>query len=377
MVIPNTAQIAKNTVNENFTSAINTVKLNKITENYDNQFSMSVSIATDINNNCKPLGDGSLPDGCKDKVKTIYGYHPTNDTPNFNKLACPVDYPIAVNGGTQCTKQKNDGSVRLNPKDGRGIKVGDKDNTINCGKNKGDKCGNYTAKKIGIYTRKGYTLDDKNKQVRGCLIDNNMIEAGYTLDDKDLACNSEKYCIGYTHGKVTTTKDNKFLIHKNNSTLGYCSDDSSLQKNTFNFERGGDVLETVQSQSTDYCYTECKNNKDCVAHNYNQDTNECKLLRNATTLNPSRGTITSLRIDDYNKEGQKMCEDQIKKNVSNATDLKYIGNNNDANTLFKTTGLKGGNLVQFPNKKAYLRPGSVASNNFVCVKSPQGWNNGS
>lgn len=332
--IPNTVQIAKNTVNENFTSAINTVKLNKITENYDNQFNMTNNNAKDINNNCKPLGDGSLPDGCSDKVKTIYGYQPIKDTPNFNKLACPADYPIAVNGGTQCTKPKSDSSVRLNPKDGRGIKVGDKDNTINCGKNKGDKCGNYTAKKIRTYTRNGYTMDHNNKQVRGCLIDNNMIEAGYILDDKDLACNSGKQCIGYAHDIINGN------IIGNTSSLGYCSDDKKLEKFTYNQSRSGTVLEKSSQVSPDYCAYACKQKAECIAFNFDPriPDNNCTLLSSAVSLTPSGnkgspGVITSLNIPGYSSTSQTACETQLN-NLPNVSDVHYIGNNKDANALF-------------------------------------------
>ena len=67
------------------------------------------------------------------------------------------------------------------------------------------------------------------------------------------------------------------------------------------------------------------------------------------------------------------CKSNLK-HLPNVNDIHYIGDNNNANSLFNTTKTKGSNLIECTDNDCKLKPGTTGPNGFKCVSNPLGWN---
>ena len=351
-----TVSQAYKVVNENFQSAIENVQLNKNIEHM-----MTLNNAKGVVSNCNPT---DISQSCTKAITNIFKpTSPNIQLPSFSpsQQPCPATHPYPINGGKECAYE----SYRLSEKEGRGVIVS-KNNDIKPCPNKGGACTQYTAFDINNYTSTGKTLNSDRKSTNGCLIDMNMQNNGYKIDNNQYVCDAGKQCIGYAHDIVNGN------INSNTSTPGYCSDHPSLQSHSYGKSRGGTPIQTFASVSPDHCSYSCKQKAECRSWNFNPNSRECTLQSNATTLNPSSGTVSSLKISDFNTNGQNACEKQLN-NISNISEVHYIGNNSNANDLFNTTGSKGSNLIELPSDQITLGPGHP--NGWKCVSNPLGWNN--
>ena len=353
---------AKKIVSETFQSAINTVQLNKNIEHMTTTQAQKISQICDTPN---------ITQACQTEINTELGYKPIIEAPQF--YPCTESHPIAVNGGTQCCNKilEKGVRVRLPTRSGRGIKICDNGEVKSC--TNGNICGNVSTKNTYKYTSNGNTVNSIGKQVPGCFLDNNMVNAGYKTDQTKI-CGAGEQCVGQS---ISIKSDGS--VKPSRSTYGYCTSED-IQPHTFNQSRVGNVLEKSSQVSPDHCAYACMQNENCRAWNFDPriTDNNCTLLSSAESLIPSGskespGVITSLKIPGYSSAGQKECKGNLK-HLPNVNDIHYIGDNNNANSLFNTTKTKGSNLIECKDKDCKLTPGTTGPNGFKCVSNPLGWN---
>ena len=349
---------------EQFQSAINDVKLNKIKENF-NPGQMSKDVALGVIKACG--NNKQTSKACKDYISTKI----VRNGKNFSQIqgkssrkmkqSCHITHPYAINAGNHCCTDKEDGLNNLNScKD---------ENIITCPH---PPCSDALLPSFENVIGDDFVFNNTTgTHDLGCYLDQNSVNSSMfskSKNDQEIrVCNAGKECNG-----GATFPDFKGSVNKEKSSLGSCIDIPSYTKQydkefTVVPSSSGNIGNTIKASasitnlndSPDLCSAACANTPDCVAwnYNYNKDSNiktlgSCTLLNDAPLINQKVNSYVVSGINQKkipNNSNQQKCKSKLPdKSEVYAIDSSKISNT-DINSYLNTVGLESNTFENIPN----------------------------